>query len=90
MSTRICDDPSRDDMLALLTGMYETDIGETTEADIEEAIYWFAHDWHGGQASNLYEALCASPFRPSPIARGITPDSAASMLYDELEATYIV
>jgi len=40
---------------------------EITEFDVEEAIYWFAHDYHSGQWSNLYSAPRALG-RPSFIA----------------------
>lgn len=53
---------------------------EDIRFDIEEAIYWFAYSYHGGQWSNLYEALCQSEFHPSPLANA--PDD--SMLLDML------
>jgi hypothetical protein len=34
--------------------------------DVEEAAYYLAAHWHGGQSSNLYSALSTSPFRPGP------------------------
>ena len=81
--TRLCDDPTREDMLAYLRDCYPGEV-----FDIEEAVYWFAHDWHGDQSSNLYAALCASPYTPSPIASYIASDSFAGLLYDELEYRY--
>jgi hypothetical protein len=53
--------------------------------DIECAIYWFANDYHGGQASNLYSALSASDFRPGPTTNGPEPGSMEAALYAELE-----
>lgn len=82
MTTRMCHDPSREDMLAYLARDPEFD-----EFDREEAIYWFAYDWHGGQASNLYAALSASPFTPGVASRG--PCGMAVYAYDALEAEYI-
>ncbi len=32
--------------------------------DIEAAIYWFASGYHNGQSSDLYAALCQSPYKP--------------------------
>ena len=53
----------------------------------EEAIYWFANDYHGGQGSNLYSALSTSGFRPGPLARG--PDAGeSSFLYAMLEEAF--
>lgn len=92
-------DPTRDELLAQLhielgerndgccqgeAGCYDADCGGC-ELDVEAAAYWLASDYHGGQSSNLYAALCASPFRPGPLERGF-PDyegwPMASALYD--------
>jgi hypothetical protein len=40
---------------------------DADEFDREQAIYWFSADFHGGQWSELYAALCASPYRPGAI-----------------------
>lgn len=77
-------DPTREEMLAHLASLPFA--REFEEFDREEALYWFASDWHGGQWSNLYAALCASPFHPSPLARG--PEEPARMLVDELQAQF--
>jgi hypothetical protein len=62
-----------------------TDAGnEADEFDKAEAIYWFAHDYHGGQWSNLYAVLSNSEFTPAPIASGLEPDTMAGALYDHL------
>jgi hypothetical protein len=52
---------------------------------IEEAIYWFALQWHGGQDSNLYEALCSSPYRPGASQR----DPSDTELYEVLLDAYV-
>jgi len=75
-------DPTRDEMREYLNST--PFIHECDEFDIEESIYWFASDYHGGQWSNLYAALCASDYSPGPITTGCEPDSVASYLYDEL------
>ena len=77
-------DPTRDEMLEYLAGIAET---ETDDYDCEEALYWFAHDHHGGQWSNLYAALGASPFHPGPTTRG-PQGYAAEHLYSELAREY--
>jgi hypothetical protein len=75
-------DPTHAEMYAFL----ETQAcgSEDIRFDIEEAIYWFAADYHGGQWSNLYEALCASEYNPGMCARG--PSDA--FFYDMLVAEY--
>lgn len=77
-------DPTAQDMrdyLRSLTGHADTTM------DIEDAIYWFAHKYHGGMSSNLYAALCYTGFNPSPLARG--PGSPeARQLKRELEAVF--
>ena len=59
---------------------------EFDDFDRAEAIYWFANDYHSGQASNLYSVLSTSEFSPGPIASG--PSESAAMLYDELVAAF--
>lgn len=72
-------DPTATEMRAFLNTAPFTD-----EFSREEAIYWFANDYHEGQGSNLYSALCCSEFRPSPLARG--PEELD--LYDYLEKEF--
>ena len=51
--------------------------------DIEEAAYYLAAHYADGQWSNLYAALCASPFRPGA-CRDLPDDDGrfdASQLY---------
>ena len=57
---------------------------EDIRFDIEEAIYWFASDYHGGQWSNLYEALCQSEYAPGPLAS--KPEHP--LIYDMLVQEY--
>jgi len=42
---------------------------------IEEAIFYFACHYHGGQWSNLYSALSCSPFNPGIGADGIEDET---------------
>lgn len=72
-------DPTRDEMLTLFKN-------EEDSFNVEAAIYWFASDYHGGQATNLYEALCQSPYNPGPLERCV-PDSAL-MYFETLEEGY--
>lgn len=78
-------DPTIADMRAFIDRLPFA--SERSDFDREEAIYWFANDWHSGQASNLYAALCASEFSPGPIA--CEPQDIASMLYNELQAYFM-
>jgi len=73
-------DPTKDEMVAFL----ETIDASADAFDIEEAIYWFAHHYHGGQSSNLYSVLSTSDYHPGPLCRG--PED--TFLYRELEDEY--
>lgn len=59
-------DPTREEIDQVLVDMYRDNMPD--RFDIEEAIYWLAHDWHSGQWSNLYSILSTSPFKPSPLS----------------------
>lgn len=77
-------EPTHDEMVAFLkphAAMYEAD-----DFDIEEAIYWFANDYHGGQDSTLYSVLSTSEFCPGPLADGPQDD----FLYRLLEGGYLL
>jgi hypothetical protein len=76
-------DPTRDEMLALLA----TECEYADQYDRESAVFWFASDWHGGQGSNLYQALCNAPYRPGLI-EDECPDDAAGECYEVLAAAY--
>ena len=53
---------------------------EADQWDREEAIYWYATEWHGGQRHPLYAVLCASPFNPGPLSRGPESEMAEIIL----------
>lgn len=74
-------DPTLEDMLIAL-GNPDSD-----DADAYCAIYWFASDYHGGQASNLYSVLSTSPYSPGMCERGPS-EGYASEHYDTLVATF--
>lgn len=61
---------------------------EADEFDIEEAIYWFATDYHGGQSSNLYSALSTSEYRPGRSSSGPEEGSMGEMIYADLVDTF--
>lgn len=57
------------------------------EFSTEPAIYWFASDWHGGQSTNLYAALCASEYTPGAFENAC-PDDSAMEAYETLREQY--
>lgn len=63
-------------------------IYEASEFDIAQAIYWFSNNWHGGQFTNLYSAICESCYNPSPIESEPSTDEVAGMLIEELESAF--
>jgi hypothetical protein len=79
------DDPSRDEMIEHIQKVYGR---EADEFDIEEAIYWFASDYHGGQGSNLYSALSTSEYRPGRMSSGPEEGSMGEMIYSDLVDTF--
>ena len=78
-------DPTRNEMLTFLCGFYPH---EAEQFDREEAIYWFANDWHGGQSSNLYSALSTSEYKPGMNERCPPADSVDAMMYEALETKF--
>ena len=82
------DDPTKREMLKVLKAFPYYD--ECDKFDVEAAIYWFASDYHGGQASNLYSALSTSHYRPGSSMSSVEDEGEmAAMLYEELEAAFI-
>ena len=71
-------DPTFEEMKTFLADLFG---GEAEEADIAEATYWFAHDYHAGQNSNLYEVFLSSAYQPGPRTRGAEKDSMAEIMY---------
>jgi hypothetical protein len=62
-------------------------LGEHTEAPLGDLItgaYWSLTEWHAGQSSPSYAALCAlgQVFSPGPCASGPEPDSCEAIAYD--------
>lgn len=82
--TIIMDDPNRAEIDAAINEMPFA--SEFDQFDREEAIYWYAAEWHGGQGSNLYAVLSASEFKPSRMARG--PSDTAQIIFDGLEKAF--
>ena len=87
-------DPTVQQMMSYLKKQFGG-YGETgpDEADMIEAMYWFAVDNHSGQGSNLDKATAEIKrkyrYRPSPLANGVEDtDDAVQMVYDELEAEF--
>lgn len=80
-------DPTRAEMMAVLVPLFRHDTDG--HWDYEEAMYWFANDYHGGQTSNLYSALSTSEYRPGPITTGCEPETISAMMYECLERAFI-
>ena len=76
-------DPSAEDMREHLRGSYGDDF---EDFDIEAAIYWFAHDYHNGQGSQLYRALCNSEYKPGRLISSYVDEGhMVALLYEDLE-----
>jgi hypothetical protein len=85
-------DPTRDDMLTSINVAFDSEArgdGTMLNFDVEQAIYWFANDWHGGQWSNLYSALSTSEYHPGALECGCEPESTAADMYQHLVETFI-
>lgn len=80
-------DPSREEMLEFIKSVLGGSIGDEFKDTVELAIYWFAHDYHGGQSTNLYSAASTSPYRPGLLKRSVEDeeDGMAVHLYKALE-----
>lgn len=64
-------------------------LGEYDECDLGSLIvaaYWCLTEWHAGQASPEYAALCAlgRVFRPGPCSSGPEPESCEADAYEML------
>ena len=79
-------DPTLSEMQTLLYTNAGEQGMEGTNPDLESAIYWYASDYHSGQASNLYSAVNQSPYQPGPIESG--DESRDSVWYCILEGEY--
>lgn len=78
-------DPTKEEMVAFLKKQFGS---EGSDFDIEEAIFWFAANYHGGQSSNLYSAGSTSAFRPGPMANGPEQDGMGELMYQALVDMY--
>lgn len=79
--TRRASDPTRMQMLRAV--LAQSWVDRDDKFAIEEGLYWFAYNWHGGQFSNLYSALSTSPFRPGRLSNG-PEDGLGRIIYDFL------
>jgi hypothetical protein len=84
----ITGDPTIEEMRKTLKSIPFAD--EHDELDREAAIYWFASEYHGGQGSTLYSALCASPYTPGRLTRDISNEGdGAQYCYGNLVREYV-
>ena len=77
-------DPTKKEMTDFLATQLCGEDPAEREFNIEEAIYWFAYSYHGGQWSNLYSALSTSLYSPGPL----TTEPEDSFLLDALVAEF--
>jgi hypothetical protein len=74
------------DMTTYLKGQFGAD---ADDFDIEAAIYWYANDYHEGQASDLYSILSTSKFHPGAAHHGVKDEGdVAEDMYKALEKKY--
>ena len=78
------EDPTKTEMLALL----KEEFPDADDFSIEEAIYWFASAYHGGQTSNLYSVLSTSPYKPGPTVKGPEYGTEAEALLEALQGRF--
>lgn len=75
----------KEEMLAFLIERFGNE--ENSDFDREAAIYWFASDYHGGQASELYEVLSTSEFSPGLTHNSVRDEGElAEEMYNALES----
>lgn len=53
----------------------------------EEAVFWFCYSWQSGRNSDLYRALCESPYWP-PFQRQFSDDPDIISLFASLEEKF--
>lgn len=78
--------PTRQEIDAAIASWHN--VNELDEFDIEQAIYWFAADYHTGLWSNLYSVASTSKYRPSPLEFGVSHEEIPGWLYDFLVTTF--
>lgn len=74
----------KEEMLSFLDKQY----GAEGKDDAEVAIYYFATDFHSGQASELYSILSTSPYSPGPNSSLESEGDIVQMMYSDLEQEF--
>lgn len=88
-------DPTREDLLKVAKEGSDLNHLDADDMDIEQAIYWFCSDYHGGQASNLYSVLSTSKYKPGALEKSagdlvsVDDFSVAAIVYGHLENVFI-
>jgi hypothetical protein len=79
-------DPTREELVNFFKGrqgLYGS--WDEIEFEAEAAIYWFAHDYHGGQTTNLYSVLSTSEYRPGATMSSAEDEGeSVKTMYDDL------
>jgi hypothetical protein len=77
------EDNLKNDMIQYLRDSFPGE--DPSYFDAQAAIYWFAHDYHGGQASELYSILSTSRYSPGPMMSNASDEGdIVEMMYDAL------
>jgi hypothetical protein len=78
-------DPTREELEAIVWDGQEPEFRDPDIAfDAEQAIYWFAADYHSGQWSNLYSVLSTSEYGPGMCETGVGQGTIAEEMYQAL------
>jgi hypothetical protein len=78
----------KEEMMNFLKKQYDGMLEPGWEYDAEVAIYYFANDYHSGQASELYSILSTSDFRPGRNSTLEDEGDSAQMMYADLESEF--
>ena len=84
-------DPTQQEMFEFLSNKFENAGIDGIIDNILISSYWFAYNFHDGQTSDLYSALCNSFYSPSILANNIEDeyDSIVFAMYNALIEKFI-
>lgn len=79
-------DPTIEELRNFIKVKYATLLDEESiKNDGDVAIYWFASEYHSGQPSNLYIALCEVQYNPGRMINNIgDEDDTVCMIFNAL------
>jgi len=84
-------DPTQQEMFEFLSKKFENAGIDGIIDNILISSYWFAYNFHHGQNSDLYSALCNHYYKPSILANNIEDeyDSIVFAMYNALIEEFI-